>query len=321
MRYRRLGAAGPSVSEIGFGTGDNAGLMILGSERERQTAVGRALDLGINYFDTAPDYGKGLAETHLGSALRTRRTEAVVATKVEITPDTLDDIENTITSSLEASLKRLRMDCVEVLMLHNPPRVRHDRTAPAWTPLTPHDYLGPVLRALEQARAAGKVRHFGFAAERGDPTSIKALLQTGIFTVINARYSLVEPEDDLIEHARRADVGVAVIRVLAGGALTSQAVRNGAAARHPLAGGNLSRNPTAFARELTRSRPFAVLETAHRTLQQAAYIFALMHPAVSTVLGGFSEVAHLEELARTSGAPPLTLNDLDDIRNDHARTS
>lgn len=321
MRYRRLGVAGPSVSEIGFGTGDNAGLMILGTERERQAAVDRALDLGINYFDTAPDYGKGLAETHLGAALRTRRAEAVVATKVEITPETVDDIEATIARSLDASLKRLQMDMVDVLMLHNPPRARHDFNAPAWTPLTPDDYLGPVRRGLERARAAGKVRYFGFAAERGDPDSIEALLQSGIFTVINARYSLTEPDDGVIERARRAGAGVAVIRVLAGGALTSQAVRGGAAARHPLAGGNLSRNPEAFARELARSRPYAGLETAQRTLQQAAYIFALMHPAVSTVLGGFSEIAHLEELAGTSGAPPLTLNDLDVIRNDHARTS
>jgi aryl-alcohol dehydrogenase-like predicted oxidoreductase len=321
MRYRNLGSRGPSVSEIGFGTGDNAGLMVLGSERERQAAVDRALDLGITYFDTAPDYGKGRAESHLGIALRTRRSEAVVATKVDIVPETIDDIEATIMHSLDASLTRLQMDHVDVLMLHNPPRPQRDANVPGWTPLGLDDYHGPVRRALERAKAAGKARYFGFGTEHGDPECIKALLESGLFTVINARYSLVDADDAVIGIAHRAGAGVAVIRVLAGGALTSQAVRAGSAARHRLAGGSLSRNPAVFAQALERSRPFAGLETRDRTLQQAAYIFALMHPAVSTVLGGFSEIAHLEELVRTSGAAPLSSTDLRNVRNDHARTS
>mgnify|MGYP003351622429 CR=1 FL=1 len=66
---RRLGNSGLEVSVVSFGTGDNAGLMVKGSETQQIEAITRALALGINYFDTSPDYGKGLAETNLGRAL------------------------------------------------------------------------------------------------------------------------------------------------------------------------------------------------------------------------------------------------------------
>ena len=108
MRYRALGRSGLQVSEIGFGTGDNAGLLVRGTEREQQDVVGRALELGITYFDTSPDYGKGLAETNLGRALKALRAadKAIVCTKVEIMPDELvaGDIEGKIGRSIDVRL-------------------------------------------------------------------------------------------------------------------------------------------------------------------------------------------------------------------------
>lgn len=317
MRYRALGTGGAPVSEVGFGTGDNGGLLVRASEYERQAAVERALDLGITYFDTAPDYGKGLAETNLGLALRSRRSEAVIATKVEIMPDAFDDIEGAITRSLDASLKRLGTDAVDVLMMHNPPRFAHDPDAPAWTPLTPEEFTGPVRRGLERARAAGKARYFGFAAEFGERAAVKALLETGLFHAVNVRYSLVDSDDDIIAYAAKHGVGVAVIRVLAGGALTSQVAREGIAGRHALAGGRYSRRPETFQSEIDRGRAFAFLENGQRTLAQAAYIFALMNPAVSTVLGGYSAIEHIEELAATSGAEPLTTGEMNAIHREN----
>jgi aryl-alcohol dehydrogenase-like predicted oxidoreductase len=332
MRYRTFGPNGPRVSEISFGTGDNAGLMVLGSERERQAAVDRALELGINYFDTSPDYGKGVAETNLGQALRTRRDEALVATKVEIMPETLDDIEATVTRSLEASLKRLGMDAVDVLMIHNPPRLQRNPSIRTWTPLTQEDFMGPALRALERARDAGKTRYLGFATEAAEPAATKPLLETGLFTVINAWYSLVNPTggmempagvaygpdyDDyggIVSHAGKHGVGVAVIRPLAGGALSRQVAQSGVSGRHALAGGGFSRRPETFQPEIERGRAFAFLDTGTRTLQAAAYTFDLMNPAVSTVIGGYSELAHLEELAAVSGAPALSADELAKIR-------
>src|SRR5579884_3155719 len=123
MKYRALGKTRLQISEISFGTGDNAGLMVLGSPQEQRKAVARALELG-----------KILAEL---------RADVLVSTKVEIMPETIDDIEGAITRSLEGSLRRLRRDYVDFLLIHNPPRLARNLEAPYWTPLTPDDLLGP----------------------------------------------------------------------------------------------------------------------------------------------------------------------------------
>ena len=73
MRYRSIGKTDLRLSEIAFGCGGNAGLMIRGSEREQIAAVARAIELGINYFDNSPDYGGGAAEENLGRALKALR--------------------------------------------------------------------------------------------------------------------------------------------------------------------------------------------------------------------------------------------------------
>ena len=145
MKYRRLGKTDLSVSEISLGTGDNAGLMMNAPERERAAALARAFELGINYFDTSPDYGKGQAEANLGLALKSVRAPAIVATKVEIMPPDLGDIAGAVTRSLDASLRRLQREAVDILMIHNPPRFARDANAAYWTPLTPADMLGEAL--------------------------------------------------------------------------------------------------------------------------------------------------------------------------------
>lgn len=332
MNYRPLGKTRLQLSEISFGTGDNAGLMVKGSPADQRKAVSRALELGINYFDTSPDYGKGAAETNLGRVLKEVRADAVVSTKVEIMPGTIDDIEGAIARSLDASLARLQRDFVDILMIHNPPRLRRDLKAPYWIPLTPEDMVGPVLGALEKARNDGKARYFGFACEHAEPAAVYPLLESGAFVLINAWYNLVNPTagialpngvvlgpdyDDygeIITRAAACGVGAAAIRPLAGGALTEQVASGGPTARHPLAGGMYTRAPDSFRPEADRGRAFAFLHRADRSLPQAAYAFALMNPAVTTVVGGFSDIEQLEELARYIEAPPLDDAELKRIR-------
>lgn len=336
MKYRPLGKTRLQLSEISFGTGDNAGLMVQGSAGEQRAAVARALELGINYFDTSPDYGKGVAETNLGKVLRELRADALVSTKVEIMPDTIEDIEGAITRSLEGSLRRLQRDYVDILMIHNPPRLERNLDAPYWTPVTPDDMLGPALRALEKARADGKARYFGFACEHAEPAAVYPLLESGRFNLINAWYNLVNPSagmplpkgialgpdyDDygeIITRAHESGIGAAVIRPLAGGALTQQVAGAGPTARHPLAGGMYTREPESFRSEADRGRAFAFLHQPDRSLPQAAYAFALMNPAVTTVVGGFSDAAQMEELVQYAEAPRLADEEILRIRSVYA---
>jgi len=119
MRYRTMGRTGLVVSEVGFGCGNIGGLMIRGSDDEQIEAVELALDLGINYFDTAPSYGDGRSETNLGKVLSELDPNIVLATKVGLSLEQLDDIPDAVERSVEASLNRLQRDYVDVLQLHS----------------------------------------------------------------------------------------------------------------------------------------------------------------------------------------------------------
>jgi L-glyceraldehyde 3-phosphate reductase len=325
MRYRPLGNTGLTVSEIGFGCGDNAGLIVRGTPAERVRAVERALELGINYFDTSPDYGKGLSETHLGVVFHELGVRPIVTTKVEIMPDQVDDMAGAVRRSVEASLKRLQLDWVDVVQIHNPPAAKRNPAAHGWMPISYDDMMGPVgaLEGLDRLRREGKTRFLGFACEDAEAAAAARLLETGVFEVINVWFDLVNPTAGiarpaglmvdydyagLIENAGRAGAGVGVIRPLAGGTLTDHAIAGGA--RHPLAGGGLTRNPEVYQEMVNQARPFAFLSRPGRSLQRAAVQFILMNPAVSTVLAGPSELAQLEEMVACSGSGPLSQEDL-----------
>lgn len=338
MEYRTVGNTGVRVSEIGFGTGDNAGLMVKGTPEEMEHVVARALDRGINYFDCSPDYGKGVAETNLGRILKNLRAHPIITTKIEIGPQNLGDIPARVLVSIDESLRRLQVDHVDFLEIHNAPAAKHNpRTeetvrgqgpqsfGPPWIPLTVDDYVGPrgALGALEQLRRDGKVRFFGFACEHAESGAAKQLLDTGQFSIVNVWLNLMNPTSgrakpagltvdqdygQIIEHAAARGAGVAVIRPLAGGATSQPAIAG--AGRHPLAGGGMSRNPEPFLAEARRASALNFLVNGDRSLAQAAYQFILSHPGVSTVVGGYSEMAHMEEAVRCSGKGPLTAEEL-----------
>src|SRR5262249_5995436 len=118
MEYRILGRTNLRVSALGFGCGNVGGLMIRGTRAEGERAVARALELGVNFFDTAPSYGDGVSEEHLGQTLEALRAECFVATKVRLGESGLADPGREVTRSLETSLHRLRRDRVDLLQLH-----------------------------------------------------------------------------------------------------------------------------------------------------------------------------------------------------------
>jgi aryl-alcohol dehydrogenase-like predicted oxidoreductase len=324
MRYRPMGNTGELVSEICFGTGDNAGLLVRGTDQDQRQAFERALEAGINYWDTSPDYGDhvGLAEINIGKLMRTFNVRPLITTKVEVMPDQLDDVAGAVERSLDGSLKRLGTEWVDVLQIHNPPALQMDTTVSGWIHLGLADYLGSggALEGLERVRRQGKVRFLGFASEHADPRAVKQLLDTGSFSMINVWYDLLNPTaafgpvagmnvghdyDSIISYARALGVGVATIRPLAGGALTDHAVRGGA--RHPLAGGGLSRRADVYQEMVSQAESLAFLsQPGSHSLSQAAFRFLLDTEGVSTVIGGYSELAHLEEAIGNSGAAPLS---------------
>jgi hypothetical protein len=162
MNYRTLGRTGLRVSEIGFGCGNVGGLMVRGTPAEQVAAVKRAMDLGIDYFDTAPQYGNGLSETNLGQVLKQISRPFTLATKVTVGPGDVSDLKGTIGASVETSLRRLGRDKLDVLQLHTPITVGRGGGR-GWS-LGVGDVLGPhgVVEAFESVRSRGLVRFLGF---------------------------------------------------------------------------------------------------------------------------------------------------------------
>jgi L-glyceraldehyde 3-phosphate reductase len=335
MRFRTIKGTDLSISEIGFGCGGNAGLMIRGDESTQISTIARATELGINYFDNAPDYGDGLAEANLGRAIRALKIKPVVTTKVEIRAENLDDIAGHVMRSTEASLKRLGLEAVDILQVHNGPVGRPPHLAGSdYRHLWLHDFLRPggALEGLQKVQQQGKARYLGFICRGGDADSVRTLLDTGAFSLINVPYNLLNPTADakraglplqpnyhgVIDEAFARNAGSAIFSPLGGGMLNDEAIRGGAA--HPLARPRQRSAATDRDREMARNL-LAVVADEHRSLVEAAVTFILMHPGVTTLLGGFSDQAQLEQVASVSGRgtlSPDTMARLDRLWNDTA---
>src|SRR5215472_6754390 len=128
MGYRTLGRTGLKVSALAFGCGDVGGLMVRGAPADRERAVARALELGINYLDTAPSYGSGQSERNLGVVLRSLKPEAIVGSRCRLTAADMSDVAGAITRSVETSLTVLLTPRLELFHVHKPTApVRTDR--------------------------------------------------------------------------------------------------------------------------------------------------------------------------------------------------
>jgi aryl-alcohol dehydrogenase-like predicted oxidoreductase len=317
MEYRTLGKTGLRVSVLGFGCGNVGGLMVRGAPADRERAVARALELGINYFDTAPSYGNGLSEQHLGQVLKTLRPDVYVGTKVRLAAGDMADIGSAIARSLEASLGRLGLERVDLLQLHNAlvPERRGDTLGVA-------DVLEQAVPALDRLRQQGKIRFFGITST-GDTGALHRVINSGAFDTAQVFFNLLDPSAwlevppgfpgqdfrQLLSRTREQRMGVIVVRVLAGGALS------GTAARHPLAQPAVAPIATGpdYDTDVARARRLqALVDEGHAgDLVEAALRFPLGSDAVSTVLLGYSTREHLEHAAASIAKGPLSPAALD----------
>ena len=326
MQYRTVGNTDLRVSEIGFGTGGTAGLMVSGSYDEQLTAVERAIEAGINYFDESPDYGDGVSETNLGKILHELGVRPIITTKVEVRAENLDDVAGHVERSLDASLQRLGIDYVDVVQIHNGPVAQcPDLKGRAYNILGIGDYLNRngALEGLERVRRAGKTRYIGFICRGNDGPQVRQLIDTGQFHLINVIYTLMNPTavippprgmqvdtdfGQVIPYAYAKGVGAAIYSPLAGGLLTDHIVSGGDP--HPLSGAAQRGLWERRKQQTAKSGRFQFLSNSRQSLAQAAHRFILMQPGVSVVLGGFSDVQQLDEALDTAGAGPLTDEEL-----------
>jgi aryl-alcohol dehydrogenase-like predicted oxidoreductase len=311
MEYRAFGRTGIDISALGYGCGDVGGLIVRGAPAERTRAVARAVELGVNYFDTATSYGDGVSERHLGEALRELRLDVYVGTKVRLRPDDLSDIRGGITRSIDESLRRLGLPKVDLLQLHNPVAL-----APAGSAVGVRQVLDEAIPALERLTQQGKIRFFGFTA-LGDPAAIHQVIDNGAVFSAQVFYNLLNPTaggrtegafpgidfKGLLPKAKTKRVGTIGVRALAAGALS------GVPGRHPIAQPNtapIASGPTFEADVRSADVLKKLVKDGYvDSLTEAAYRFIISHDAISTVLVGASTIEHLEQAAAAVVKGPL----------------
>jgi L-galactose dehydrogenase/L-glyceraldehyde 3-phosphate reductase len=226
------------LSVLGFGCGAVGGLMVRGDPLDQERTIARAAAAGVNYFDTAVQYGDGESEKNLGRVLqRLKPANVVVGTKVRLPSGDFGRIADAVAKSLEGSLARLHLDRIDIFHLHN--AITETGSGEA---LSVQQVLGEVVPAFERLRQHGKIRFLGFTAI-GDTAALHQVIDARAFDSAQAVYNMLNPSAAvelpakypaqdyrrLFDHTRAAGVGVVGIRVLAGGALS------GSADRHPIA--------------------------------------------------------------------------------------
>jgi aryl-alcohol dehydrogenase-like predicted oxidoreductase len=313
VNRRVLGRTGLRVSVVAFGAGPVSGLMTGDDAALQRATVGRAIDRGVNWFDTAAGYGDGRSEANLGRVLTElgAADRVHVATKVRVPPDHLDDPADTVVQSVRDSLARLRLPRVTLLQLHNGVTTRRGDEANA---VAPADVLRPggILAALERVRADGLAQFIGLTGT-GHPAALREVIRSGGFDTIQSPYNLLNPSagrtgtladgdtdyGNVFADCAAAGVGVFAIRVFAGGALLG---------RPPSA--HTLKTPyfplTLYERDAARAAALRLAPDVPMSVQ--AVRFALAHPAVCAAIIGFGAPADVDEVAggNPDGPPPAT---------------
>lgn len=320
MQARALGRTGLKLAILGFGCGGVGGLMVRGEAADQERAVARALELGINYFDTAPMYGNGASERNLGRAWRAVQPRAAyVGTKVWLSDEDRRRPEQAISAALEASLERLALPSVDLYQLHNP--ISQSGSGDS---LALDFVLERVAPAFERLRAQGKFRYCGFTA-LGDTAVLQQLIDARVFETAQVSYNLLNPSaggpltpgfpaqdyGQLLQRAAQTATGTIGIRVLAGGALSATPTRHplGMAVVEPIGTG------ADYAADVHRARRLEPLiaEGHADSLIEASLRYAISHPALSTVLVGYSTLQQLEYAAACVNKGPLAQAALDRV--------
>jgi L-galactose dehydrogenase/L-glyceraldehyde 3-phosphate reductase len=183
------GKTGLRVSALGFGCGTVGGLIIREEPRTRVRAVARALEAGINYFDTASMYGNGQSEQNLGQVLNELKPDVYVGTKVRIRPEEMGDLRGAIHRSIEASLTRMGREQVDLIQLHNHIVQRRTPGEETETALTSQEVLEEVITAFRQLQADGKVRFYGITG-LGETAALREVIDPTLLHTVQVCYNL-----------------------------------------------------------------------------------------------------------------------------------
>jgi aryl-alcohol dehydrogenase-like predicted oxidoreductase len=310
MQTRSFGRSGLKLSVLGFGCGAVGGLMVRGAAADQERAIGRAIDAGINYFDTAALYGDGQSEINLGRAVKALKLRDItIGTKVRLANRT--GIRMAIVASLDKSLQRLGLPSVDIFHLHNAVTERGDNGA-----LTADQVLNDVVPTFETLRQQGKIRFCGITAT-GDIAAIQRVAEARVINSAQVVFNLLNPSAaapvaenypgqnfrELLKLNAACGIGSIGIRILAGGALSGSATRQPNASPAPAPIGSSK----SFDGDLAIAQKFAplVADGSVGGLTELAIRYATTEPNVGTALIGLASQADLDTAIGSVEKGPL----------------
>ncbi|HZR40356.1 MAG TPA: aldo/keto reductase [Ktedonobacteraceae bacterium] len=304
MHYRTLGRTGWNASEIGFGAWGIGGSWGKTDDRTSIAALHKAIDLGVNFIDTADVYGDGHSEQLIAQVRKERKEPLFIATKAgrRLNPHTAEGYNRqNLTSFVERSLQNLEMEALDLLQLHCPPSEVY--------------FMPEVFAILDDLVQQGKVRNYGVSVEKVEE-ALKAIEYPNVKSVqIIFNMFRLKPAEQFFAAARARNIGIIVRVPLASGMLTGKFKPNTqfAADDHR----NFNRHGEAFDQGETFSgvdyetglravEELRALVPQGMTMAQFALRWILMFPEVSTIIAGAKTPEQATDNARASEFPPLS---------------
>ncbi len=310
MQYRQLGKTGIEVSEIGFGAWGIGGGWGERDDKQALAALEKALELGVNFIDTALAYGEGHSERLIGEVLQGGGNEVFVATKVppknrvwpaqKGTALTEAFPKDYVLECTDRSLTNLGMERLDVLQFH----VWDD----AWAE---QDEWHQTVRELKDS---GRIRAFGLSINDHEPDNALAALETGLVDTVQVIYNIFDqtPQDNLLPTCLRLGVGVIVRVALDEGGLTGTITPE-----TTFEAGDWRENYFKGERKrevFERTQALGFLTEDGSSLAEAALRFTLSHPAVSTVIPGMRSPGRVEQNVTVSDGQLLSVKTLEELK-------
>ncbi len=286
MDYKLLGNSGLRVSAIGLGC------MSLGHDQQQNTIlIHEAIQKGINFLDTADLYDKGWNEESVGKAIKDKRSDIILATKVgnqwraDGSGWDWNPRKDYILSAIEKSLQRLQTDYIDLYQLHGG---------------TIDDQIDETIEAFELLKTQGKIRAYGISSIR--PNVIREYISRSSISSVMMQYSLLDrrPEEECLAALQAKNIAVLCRGALAQGLLVNKPAKDYL--------GHTAAETASIAKTI------AQLSGNERTAAQTALQFVLRHPAITSVIAGIRTSSQLKEIAGTTETALLSVTELEELK-------
>ncbi|TDG00569.1 aldo/keto reductase [Paenibacillus piri] len=313
MQYRQLGSTELSVSEVSFGTWAIGGAWGKVDDNESLRALARAMDAGVNFFDTADVYGDGHSERLLAKATKGKEDRIHIATKFCRAGNIHDPAiytEASVRAYCEQSLKRLERERIDLYQIHCPPiEILRD---------------GSVFAVLDKLQREGKIRHYGVSVETVEE-GLLCLESPGV-KALQVIYNLFrqKPQRQLFPKAKEQGVGILVRLPLASGLLTGKfkvdsVFEEGDHRNFNQNGDSFNVGETfaglPFKKGVALSRELAWIAEGRGNMTRAALRWILDNPNITCVIPGFKNVAQVEDNLGVLEAPSFSAAELERLQS------